>query len=228
MRGQRSRHRLQMRDRQAGHEILRLHAQHPVRRHRQDQIDGLALRLVQRRRPGRGTSAGRARRCAPRAASSSSSPFHSASPIRVPSASRPTYQVKIDVASPRSAARPRPRPPADARPSARSPAPSACEPAPAGGEIERHVEQVAALPIVPALSSLSTSISAAAGMPSMETSGETGWALRAGDRLLVGGDQRAVVHGQALRPEEQLGRAQHVGVVAAVERRCAGSRARAD
>src|SRR5712692_6258204 len=36
-----------MRDGQAGYEILRLHAEHPVGRHRQYQIDRLALRLVE-------------------------------------------------------------------------------------------------------------------------------------------------------------------------------------
>ena len=40
----------------------------------------------------------------------------------------------------------------------------------------------------------------------------------AGDSLLVGGDQRAFVQGHALRPEEQLGRAKHVRIVAIVER----------
>ena len=37
------------------------------------------------------------------------------------------------------------------------------------------------------------------------------------DHLGVGEQQRAVVRRGALRPEEQLGRAQHVGVLAAVE-----------
>ena len=55
-------------------------------------------------------------------------------------------------------------------------------------------------------------------MPSIETSGEAGVLRRAGDRLLVGGDQRAFVQGHALRPEEQLGGAQHERIVAAVER----------
>ena len=59
------------------------------------------------------------------------------------------------------------------------------------------------------------SISGSGGNPSIETSGETG-APVAGDLLLVGGDQRAIV-GQALRAEEQLGGAQHEGIVAAVE-----------
>ena len=36
-----------MRDRQPGHEILRLHAQGPLRRHRQYQVDGIIPRLVQ-------------------------------------------------------------------------------------------------------------------------------------------------------------------------------------
>src|SRR5215510_15350050 len=36
-----------MGDRKAGHEILRLHAQHPLGRHRQYQINGLTFRLVQ-------------------------------------------------------------------------------------------------------------------------------------------------------------------------------------
>ena len=40
----------------------------------------------------------------------------------------------------------------------------------------------------------------------------------AGDGFLVGGDQRAFVQRHALRPEEQLGRAQHVRIVAIVER----------
>ena len=38
------------------------------------------------------------------------------------------------------------------------------------------------------------------------------------DGFFVGRDQRALVQRHALRPEEQLGRAQHVRVVAAVER----------
>ena len=41
---------------------------------------------------------------------------------------------------------------------------------------------------------------------------------RAGDGLLVGGDQRAFVQGHALGAEEQFGGAQHERVLAAVER----------
>ena len=51
---------LQVPDRQAGHEVLRLHAQHLVRRHRQDQIDRLAAHLSDTT-VGRGTSGGTAR-----------------------------------------------------------------------------------------------------------------------------------------------------------------------
>src|SRR5262245_51872294 len=45
--GERSRHYLKMSDRKADHEVLRFHAQSPVRRHRQYQIDGLAFSMVQ-------------------------------------------------------------------------------------------------------------------------------------------------------------------------------------
>ena len=115
--------------------------------HRQDQIDRLALAPCPSRRRDRGTSAGTARPRAPRVASSSSSPFHSASPIRVPSASRPTYQVnfasRISVSGSISTST------ASRCAIQRSIAsPSACKPAPAGGEIERDVELVAVLEIM--------------------------------------------------------------------------------
>ena len=60
-------------------------------------------------------------------------------------------------------------------------------------------------------------MAACAGSPSMETSGEADLRVLAGDGFLVGGDQRAFVGGEPLRPEEHLRRAQHVGVVAVVE-----------
>ena len=63
-----------------------------------------------------------------------------------------------------------------------------------------------------------TSISASAGMPSIETSGEAGVFAVPRDGFLVGGDQRAFVQGHALRAEEQLGGAQHERILAAVER----------
>src|SRR6516162_6057080 len=80
-----------------------------------------------------------------RATRSSSAPVHRASPILVASASRPTYQVRLtSVADQRfdlDLDRQKMRDPLLDHLAER------VEPAPLGGKIERHVEQIAALPI---------------------------------------------------------------------------------
>ena len=88
----------QMPDRQAGHQILRLHAQHSAGRHGEDKIDRLAGQRSM-------TAPGSAKRQPEQSqrsrvviASSIAPPFHSASPIRVASASSPTYQDERRVA----------------------------------------------------------------------------------------------------------------------------------
>ena len=187
-------------------------------RHRQDQIDRLAAAPSRSRRRDRGRSAGTARPRARRVASSSSSPFHSRSPIRVPSASRPTYQVNFTSRSSVSG-------------SISTSTPSRCaiqrritsrqrrKPAPAGGQIERHVEQIAALAIV--LRIVVRSSRRSRPRPECRASrpaAKPACRRRAGDRFLVGGDQRAFVQGHALRAEEQFGGAQHERILAAVER----------
>ena len=91
------------------------------------------------------------------------------------------------------------------------------EPAPAGGQIERHVEQVAALPVALRIVVVEHVDLAGGRQPEHGDQRRHRLRVRARDRLLVGGDQRALVHGQPLRPEEQLRRAQHEGVLAAVE-----------
>ena len=91
------------------------------------------------------------------------------------------------------------------------------EPAPAGGEIERHVEQVAALPVALGIVVVEHVDLARGRQAEHGDERRDRLRSRARDRLLVGGDQRALVHRQPLRPEEQLRRAQHEDVLAAVE-----------
>ena len=90
--------------------------------------------------------------------------------------------------------------------------------APAAGEIERHMEAVAVLEIVPGVVVVHHVDLGLRRNAQHRDQRRDRRVARAGDGFLVGGDQRAFVQGQALRTEEQLGRAQHIGVVAAIER----------
>src|SRR6516225_8088133 len=91
------------------------------------------------------------------------------------------------------------------------------EPAPPGGKIERHVEQIATLPIALSIAVIEH-VDLARHRQAEHGNERRGWlGPDARDLLFVGRNQRAVMHGEALRPEEQFCRAQHEDVVAAVE-----------
>ena len=185
--------------------------------HRQDQIDRLALAPCPSRRRDRGTSAGTARPRAParprRAPRRSTARRRSGCPRRRARRTRSSFASRTSVSGSTSTST------ASRCATQRAiTSPSACKPAPAGGEIERHVELVAVLEIVLGVVVVHhVDLGLGRNAEHRDERRHRRVAL-AGDRFLVGGDQRAFVQGHALRPEEQLGRAQHVGIVAVVER----------
>ena len=173
------------------------------------------------------TSGERARRCARGSASSSSSPFHSTSPIRVAFGVETDIPGELDSRTSVSGSTIN----LDAeqmRDPARDHVAQRREPAPPGGEIERHVETVAALPIAPrhCPRSARRCRSAPAGR-AWTTSGDTGAASgrRSSPRRRRSASPRAAsgaAAGRTARPRaartDRRSRRAH----------CAGSRARVD
>src|SRR5262245_1488249 len=91
------------------------------------------------------------------------------------------------------------------------------EPAPSGGKIERHVEQIAALPIALGIAVIEHVDLAHNRQTEHGNEWRGGPGAFSCDLLLVSRNQRAVMHGEALGPEEQFCRAQHKDVLATVE-----------
>ncbi len=91
------------------------------------------------------------------------------------------------------------------------------EPAPPGGQVERHVEPVAAFPIVVGVVVIEHVDIGRRRQSEHRDQRRDRLLAGALDCLKVGRDQRAVVHRELLRTEEHLGRAQDEDIVAAVE-----------
>ncbi len=92
-----------------------------------------------------------------------------------------------------------------------------CKAAPARGEIERHVEQIAALPIGTGIVLVEHVDLGRSRQSEHRHQRRQRLVAEAGDGLLVGRHQRALVQRQLLRPEKQLGGTQHERIVAVVQ-----------
>src|SRR5262245_35284901 len=85
-------------------------------------------------------------------------------------------------------------------------------------QIERHVELIAALPIVARIVCINDIDIGLGGNAEHRHKRSHRGRIQTADRLFVGGNQRAIVESDALGAEKQLGGAQHTRILDAIER----------